>query len=125
MRDVALASEDGLKFEVWLSDATQVEGSRSLDGEALLAQLLFEDQQRVWDIDRIAGWLGGIAERRTAVLTGGRPSNAQFTLRPRTEASLAGLEAADLDGDGRAELVLTYKLIPSGATEFDILRLAH
>ncbi len=122
VRDVVLASEDGMQIELWISDATQDEKTRSLDGEALLAQLLFDDPQRVWDIDRIAGWLGGLAERRTAVLTGGKASNAQFPLRPRTEASLAGLEAADLDGDGRAELILTYTMLSSGATVFDILR---
>jgi hypothetical protein len=125
VRDVALASEDGMQFDLWLSSAAEDANSRSIDGEALLAQLLFEDQQRVWDIDRIAGWLGGLAEQRTAVLTGGKPFTAQFPLRPRADAALASLEAADLDGDGREELILTYTLIPSGATVFDVLRLAR
>ena len=35
------------------------------------------------------------------------------------------MEAADLDGDGRDELILTYTLIPSGARVFDILRLSR
>ncbi|HTF87157.1 MAG TPA: VCBS repeat-containing protein [Planctomycetota bacterium] len=125
VRDVVLATEDGLQVELWLSDETEEAGSRSLDGEALLAQLLFEDPERVWDVDRIAAWLGGLAERRTDALTGGKPSTAQFPLRSRTDASITSLEAADLDGDGRAELVLRYALIPSGAVVFDILRLAR
>ncbi|HUR28182.1 MAG TPA: VCBS repeat-containing protein [Planctomycetota bacterium] len=124
VRDVALSAEDGKRFELWLADASQAETKRSLDGEAVLAQLLFDDHQRVWDIDRIAGWLGGLAERRTAVLTGGKPSDAQFPLRPRADASLASMESADLDGDGRDELVLRYTLT-SGATVFDVLRLVR
>ncbi len=122
-RDVVLASQDGKQLELWLANAGESEDERSLDGEALLAQLLFDDQQRVWDIDRIAGWLGGLAERRTAVLTGGKPSNAQFPIRPADTAKLVEMESADLDSDGRAELVLTYTLIPGGACVFDVLRL--
>ncbi len=123
VRDVVLASSDGKQLELWLANAGESEGERSIDGEALLAQLLFEDQQRVWDIDRIAGWLGGLAEQRTAVLTGGKPSNAQFPIRPAETAKLVEMESADLDNDGRAELVLTYTLIPGGACVFDVLRL--
>ncbi len=122
-RDVLLASSDGKQLELWLANAGESEDERSIDGEELLAQLLFEDQQRVWDIDRIAGWLGGLAERRTAVLTGGKPSNAQFPIRPAETAELVEMESADLDNDGRAELVLTYTLIPGGACVFDVLRL--
>jgi hypothetical protein len=35
------------------------------------------------------------------------------------------MQGADLDGDGRAELVLTYTMLENGATVFDILRLAR
>ena len=122
-RDVVLASEDGKQLELWLSEAGQDESKRSIDGEALLAELLFDDPKRVWDLDRIAGWLGGIGEQRTAVLTGGKASTAQFPTRLRSDATLSSLEAADLDGDGRSELVLTYTMIPGGATVFDVLRL--
>jgi hypothetical protein len=124
VQDVALSGEDGLHLELWLADPSQADTKRSLDGEAVLAQLLFDDRQRVWDIDRIAGWVGGLAERRTAVLTGGKPSDAKFPLRPRADATIESMEAADLDGDGRAELVLRYTLA-NGETVFDFLRLAR
>ena len=124
-RDVVLAGGDGVALELWLSDAGEAASSGSFDGESLLNQILFEDAQRVWDLERIATWLGSLADRRTAVLTGGKPSNEQFPIRPQAEASLVGMDAGDLDGDGRAELLLSYKLIPSGARAFDILRLVR
>lgn len=122
-RDVVLAGADGRQLEIWLSEDAEADGSRSLDGEALLTQLLFEDEQRVWDLDRIAGWLGGLAERRTALLTGGKPSAAQFPIRPMEQARLITIEAADLDGDGREELVLRYELTAGNACVFDVLRM--
>jgi len=125
VRDVVLASEDGSRLELWLSGSDAQKGGRELDGEALLSQLLFEDPQRVWDLDRIAGWLGGIAERRTAILTGGKPSVAQFPIRPWDEARIEKLEAADLDGDGRDEIVLAYTLLSGGERVFDVLRLVR
>ena len=120
---VHTAGADGRQLEIWLSEDAEADGSRSLDGEALLTQLLFEDEPRVWDLDRIAGWLGGLAERRTALLTGGKPSAAQFPIRPMEQARLITIEAADLDGDGREELVLRYELTAGNACVFDVLRM--
>jgi hypothetical protein len=123
--DVVLASEDGKQLELWLSDPARAEDTRSMDGEALLSQLLFDDPERLWDLERIAGWLGGLAERRTALLTGGRPSLAQFPIRPWEEARLEQMESADLDGDGCDEIVLEYTLLGDGARVFDVLRLVR
>jgi hypothetical protein len=122
-RDVVLVAQDGAALELWLSDSEDAASSASFDGEALLNQILFEDSQRVWDLERIATWLGGLADQRTAVLTGGKPPSAQFPIRPSAQASLVDMEAGDFDGDGRVELLLNYTLIPSGERIFDIVQL--
>lgn len=122
-RDVVLIRADASELELWTSNVPDAK-TAALDGEALLSQVLFEDTRRVWDVDRIAGWLGGIADRRTAELTGGRARDASFPLRPVDEAKLESIDAADFDGDGREELLLGYRRIADGATLFDLLRLA-
>ncbi|MBK7642151.1 MAG: VCBS repeat-containing protein [Planctomycetes bacterium] len=121
-RDVALVSSDSRALEVWLAHEDSAAGSNSLDAEELLRKLLFEDSEKVWDIDRVVLWLGGIAERRTALLTGGRNPDGRIELRDPDTAHLAALECADVDGDGRAELLLRYELLAPARTVFDVLR---
>ena len=122
-RDVALVSSDSSALEVWLvKDKAATEGN-SVDGEELLRKLIFEDSNKIWDIDRVVLWLGSMAERRTALLTGGRVPDGKIELRDKATARLSALECADVDGDGKEELLLRYELVgPEPRTVFDVLR---
>ena len=122
-RDVALVSSDSSALEVWLvKDKAATEGN-SVDGEELLRKLIFEDSNKIWDIDRVVLWLGSMAERRTALLTGGRVPDGRIELRDKATAKLSALECADIDGDGREELLLRYELVgPQPKSVFDVLR---
>jgi hypothetical protein len=121
-RDVALVSSDASALEVWLVHDAATASSTALDGEEMLRKLLFEDPNKVWDIDRVVLWLGDLAERRTALLTGGRPPDGRIELRDKTTAQLSALECADVDGDGRDELLLRYEIGSPPHTVFDVLR---
>jgi hypothetical protein len=121
-RDVALVSSDSSALEVWLVREAAAADPSKLDGEEILRRLLFEDADKVWDIDRVVLWLGNLAERRTALLTGGRASDGRIELRDKATAKLLALECADVDGDGREELLLRYELNSPPRSVFDVLR---
>lgn len=121
-KDVALISSDSSALEVWLVQDKSAVDASTVDGEELLRRLLFEDANKVWDIDRVVLWLGSMAERRTALMTGGRPPDGRIELRDKASAKLSALECADVDGDGREELLLRYEVGSPPHTVFDVLR---
>src|SRR5436853_7935853 len=88
--------------------------------EALLRKFVFDDPEHTWDIDRILAFMGGFAQRRTQLATGNRPSDARFTLREPSAFDLSGVYAADVDGDGRAEIVLRYVQRADGYVLYDV-----
>jgi hypothetical protein len=120
--DLGLVTSDGRRLEVWLGRS----GGRAaaLDADRALREVFFESSDTVWDLDRILMWIGGVADRQVALETGGRESFASFALREDASLRLETLEAGDLDGDGRAELVLGYRPAEGvGRARFDVLRL--
>jgi hypothetical protein len=87
-----------------------------------LRRLLFEDENREWDIDRAVAWLSSFGEQSVALITGGRPPDARFALRDKKIWRLATLGPGDVDGDGKAEIVLAYEAVDqSGRTVFDVI----
>lgn len=119
--DLALVSEDGLRVDVWRGDS-DLEKKALEPIETVLRQLLFEDKDSTWDLDRLLSWLTSMADRRIAILTGGREPSARFGLREKGAWRLDSLAAADVDGDGRAEIVLRYDaLAPGRSSTFDVL----
>lgn len=118
--DVLLVTAEEKALEAWLGRPSEAGADRT--GERKLRSLLFDDQDAVWDVDRMLGALGNFAERQVALATGGRPSDRTLPLRDPQTATLRGVECADLDGDGRSEVVLAYSQrgVP-GSGWFDVL----
>jgi hypothetical protein len=121
VQDLALVSEDGLRLEVW-------RGQRDLEKQALessetvLRRILFEDDNSTWDLERLLQWISTWGDRKVSVLTGGREPAARFVLRDKAAWRLEELAAADVDGDGHAEIVLRYEAVTPGRTSaFDVL----
>ena len=80
-------------------------GEEPPEGDPLgLRHVFFGDEETTWDLDRILRWLGGLAETRAARLTGGRDPDRSVPL-PDAGSGRRTLLAADLDGDGRDELL--------------------
>lgn len=107
--DVALVSLDRAELELWRGR----ELSESSFGESALdrgvAKVLFEDPNTTWDLERIAGAFAGLAERRAAELTGGRPREAAEGLRSRDAYRLDSVRNVDLEGDGKDEILAIYR----------------
>jgi hypothetical protein len=106
---------------VWL-------GQRDLEKKALespetvLRRILFEDKNSTWDLERLLTWISTWGDRKVSILTGGREPAARFVLRDKSAWRLDELAAADVDGDGHAEIVLRYGSATPGRTStFDVL----
>ncbi|MHC5065023.1 MAG: FG-GAP repeat domain-containing protein [Planctomycetota bacterium] len=117
--DVLMQSEDKTSLQYWLLD-TDRSGPQS--GDEYLRNLLFENEDRVWDIDRILGLLQSLAEDRAAQLTLKREAAGQIELRDPDFFRLEKILAGDLDGDGREEIIAQYlSLTTAGQSEIDFL----
>lgn len=104
--DVALVSDDGARVDVYVSKLEA--GKSPEDGEKAVGDVLFGEEKKVWEIDTILHWLADVAERQAARRTGGAAPVAAWKFREGAEWRRTGVEAGDVDGDGRAEIVVAY-----------------
>ncbi len=119
--DVALIAEDATTLDVWRGSGSTTRSSDDSDDETL-RRVLFEDENRSWDIDRVVAWLSSFGEQRVAMITGGRAPDARIALRDKSKWRLASLSAGDLDADGRSEIVLAYEAADGlGGAVFDVV----
>jgi len=124
VEDTLLVSEDGRSIEYWKGREKGADKSGELDFGATVRSLLFEDENREWDLDRVLQFIGGLANKRTEALTGGRPADAVLKFRDPDHFDYMGFSTGDLDGDGKEEIVVRYA--PEGRTHrsiFDVVEL--
>lgn len=119
--DAIVVSEDETRVEVWLSEG---DGARARIETAAenLRRTLFAEEESTWDLDRLVGWFSNVAEQRVRALTGGRAANGSAELRPAAEWRPTSVEAVDLDGDGRVEIVVRYDTLDGSKSVLDVLR---
>lgn len=118
-QETIMASEDRTRIDVWQGDKTPA--TKWMDYDKVIRRVLFEEQDKHWDIDRILQFLSGLAEQRARRLTGGRPPDSSFELRAPAAYEYRDLVVGDFDGDGRAEIVAHYELRKSPGTIFDVI----
>jgi hypothetical protein len=116
--DVALVAEKGERLDLYTSRAA---GGKDDNPESEIGDVFFGEASKVWELDAIIRWMGDLAERQASRHTGGGPPYASWALRPETEFERTGIEAGDLYGDGRSEIVIAYD---RGGVEgvFDVVR---
>ncbi len=120
--DILMQTQDRQQLEFWI-DAAGLQPNKG-STERQLRRYLFEDDNRVWDIERILGLMGDQAASRQARLTKGKTRTGTLALRDPTRFRIDFAAAADLDGDGRQEVVLRYREITAPANSvFDVLGL--
>lgn len=120
--DVLMQTEDHKILQFWLIESAAERGPDA--EERQLRALLFEDENRLWTVERVLSALGSYAKKRNLRLTRGREPAGAVELRNPDHYRLDFAAAADLDGDGRQEILLHYLSLtsPSRST-FDILHL--
>jgi hypothetical protein len=117
--DVALVSDDGVRVDVYVS---KIDPSKPPKGaEKAVGDALFGEERQVWDLDTILSWLGDVAERQAARRTGGAAPVTAWKFRDGAEWRRTGVESGDVDGDGRAEIVVEYSR-DGGEGVFDVVR---
>ncbi len=105
-RDAALVAEDGRALEFHLGRAAAPQDAGA-DAERALGDVFFGGSRKVWDVDAVLSWLGDAAQRQVARVTGGGDPVARWPFRAASGGfERTGVLAGDLDGDGRAEVVV-------------------
>lgn len=105
--DVLMQTEDGASLRFWLLGGGSQKDER--DGDREMRALLFEDRNRVWDVDRVLAFLRQQGEARTTRVTRGRNPSGTFSLRDQKSVNLLQMQAVDLMDDGRDEVLLHYR----------------
>ena len=108
VEDVLLQSADEKRIEAWLGRGDASSSDRS--GERKIRALLFDERDAVWDVDRLLATMGGLAQRRNTLLTGGREPDRTLELADPETTQLVTLECADFGGRKGEELVAAFKL---------------
>jgi hypothetical protein len=104
--DTLLVTADGKALELWLGRPDE---AREKSMERWLRELLFDDSERVWDLERAFTTLGNLAARQVALATGDRPPDRTLPLRDPAGTRVVGLVCADFDGDGTREVVIACR----------------
>jgi hypothetical protein len=107
--DVALVSTDGALLELFPMTEAPTLGSAA--GRRQLRELLFEDPDTVFDIERVFGLISGLLDQRAASLTGNAKPAASIPLRDPAAWRLLKLLAANLDGTRNDEIVAVYESV--------------
>jgi hypothetical protein len=101
--DVALVAVDGSRLDVWSGAPA---GAGPAPDPLGLREVFFSGGDETWPLDRILDWLAGLGDRRTTARTGGRSPDTTLPLPdPERFPRLAEM-AADVDADGRTEVLL-------------------
>lgn len=118
--DVTLASTDGALLELFARTEAPTLGTAA--GRRLLRNLLFEDPDTVFDLDRVFGLLSGLLDQHAASLTGDARSVASIPLRDPAAWRLRKLLAANLDENRSDEVVAVYENVATPVLRaYDVL----
>lgn len=120
-RDVVRASDDGKALELWPGVGDAGDAAVTARGEKALAEVLFQLEDTVFDLDRLFLLLDGFLSGERAATRVGATATATLASRARPEFTLADLIAGDLDGDGRDEVIASYRDVRGGRV-FDVVR---
>lgn len=119
--DAVVVAEDGTRLDLWLGDAAAARAAKESPAD-IVRHALFDEKESTWNLDRLVSWFSGVAEQRIQALTGGRAPSAGLALRAAAEWRLTDVQAVDLDGDGRAEVVLRYDAPDGSKSVLDVVR---
>jgi len=107
-QDLALVRSDGASLELFPRDADAPTLGDDT-GRAMLKNLLFDDPDPVFDLERVFGLLSGFLDRISGSLVGDRQPTTTLALRDPAQWRIVELLVGNLHGDARDELVAVYE----------------
>lgn len=106
--DLAVVTDDGTQVQLYpkVSAAPTLD---SAEGSRMLRELLFENDNPVFDLERLFGLASGFLDKMSDQAVGDRKPAASLPLRDPEQWFLIDLDAAEFDGKPGVELLLTYQ----------------
>lgn len=111
--ELALLHADGAALELFevADGAPSLAGAR---GRRLMMRLLFEDEDTVFDLDRLFAVTSGLLDDVAGGLVGDRQPTARAPLRDPGVWRVVDLLPAELDGAAPGELIVGYERVDAG-----------
>lgn len=106
--DLALVNEDGSAIDLYPDVAPAPELS-SNEGSQMLRSLLFEDEDTIFDLERVFGLISGFVDRFSDQGVDQTSPSATIKLRNSEEWYLINLKVCEFDGTPGEELLATYR----------------
>ncbi|MEO6595382.1 MAG: VCBS repeat-containing protein [Planctomycetota bacterium] len=105
--DLALVSADGTTLDLYPRTATPTLTSAA--GRKQMRELLFEDPNTIFDLERLFGLVSGLLDQHAASLTGDVKVAATVPMRDPAVWRLRKLLAANVDGTAQDEVIAIYE----------------
>lgn len=119
--DLALVREDGSTVDLF-SNVPAAPQLNTEDGGKLLNNLLFEEENTIFDIDRVFGLVSGFFDRLSDKAVGERKPAASVKLRDSEAWFLTDLRIGEFDGKPGEELLAIYRSATDSALRaYDVI----
>jgi hypothetical protein len=106
--DLALVTEDGSAIQLY-PNVPAAPKLDSTEGSKMLGSLLFEDEDPVFDLERLFGLVSGFLDKLSDQAVGDRKPTESIKLRDNEKWYLTDLNVGEFDGSPGEEMLLTYR----------------
>lgn len=106
--DLALVTEDNSAIQLYPNVPAAPELD-SREGSKLLGELLFDDENPVFDLERLFGLASGFLDKLSDQAVGDRKPTESIQLRDNEMWYLTDLNVGEFDGQPGQEMLLTYR----------------
>ena len=106
--DLALVTTDNTAIELY-ANVPAAPKLDSKEGGRMLGKLLFEDENPIFDLERVFGLISGFLDKLNSETVGERQASKSLPLRDPNTWYLIDLEAGEFDGKPGAQMLLTYR----------------
>jgi hypothetical protein len=108
--DLAIVTTDNTAIELFANvPAAPKVGTK--EGSRMLGKLLFEDENTIFDLERLFGLFSGFLDKMNDQTVGDRKASKSLPLRDPANWRLTNLDVGEFDGKPGEELLVTYQSV--------------
>lgn len=120
--DLALVAEDGASVDLFPNVPAAPE-LNTKEGGKLLGNLLFEEENTIFDLDRVFGLVSGFLDRLSDQAVGARKPAATVKLRDNEAWFLTDMQVGEFDGQAGEEILAIYRSASDATlSAYDVIR---